>query len=179
MKFNKQVFLHQMNKDLTPSLRQGLAHISRMRACAGIPEEKGDLVVIAATMEYGNPLNRMYNTPAGHVAPIPARPFLSRATRGKYGSVVANYINKNLPHMMAAIPTRGNGGDFRTTSRRALHPATFMKGLGDLVADNAKQVIDNGNFVRLSDTTIERKGNAVPLQDSGKLRNSISGWVER
>lgn len=179
MKFNKQVFLRTMNRDLTPSLRQGLAHISRMRACAGIPEERGDLVVIAATMEYGNPLNRMYNTPQGYLAPIPARPFLSRATRGRYAPIVSNYINKNLPHLLASIPTRGPGGDFRTTSRRALHPATFMKGLGELVADNARQVIEAGNFEPLSDTTIERKGSVVPLVDSGELYDAISGWVER
>lgn len=168
-----------MEKNLTPSLRQGLAGIARMRACAGIPEEKGELVVIAATQEYGNPLNRFPNTPDGVLAPIPARPFLSRSTRGRYGYIIANYINENLPHLLAAIPTRGDGGDFRRTSRRALHPATFMKGLADLVANNARTVIDNQNFEKLSINTKEKKGSDFILFDTGELFDSISGWVER
>lgn len=30
----------------------------------------------AAVHQFGNPANRMFNTPSGHPAPIPARPFL-------------------------------------------------------------------------------------------------------
>jgi len=32
--------------------------------------------IYAAVQQFGNPQNRMYNTPAGNPAPIPARPFL-------------------------------------------------------------------------------------------------------
>lgn len=168
-----------MERTLSPSLRQGLAAISRMRACAGIPDEDEELVVIAATQEYGNPLNRYPNTPKGALAPIPARPFLSRSTRGNYGYVLANYINKNLSHLMASIPTRGDGGNFRQTSSRALHPVSFLKGLADLVADNAREVIDHQNFQRLSETTVAKKGDDTILVETGKMRNSIKGWVIR
>lgn len=38
--------------------------------------EIGTNVVYAAVHQFGNPANRMYNTPRGNPAPIPARPFL-------------------------------------------------------------------------------------------------------
>ena len=36
----------------------------------------GTAVEYAAVHQFGNPNNRMYNTPRGHPAPIPPRPFL-------------------------------------------------------------------------------------------------------
>ena len=78
-KINYKALSRTVETTLSPSLRRGLAAIATKTAHWGI-KDQGDLALIMGVLNFGDPDHRVPNTPDGHIAPIPPRPWLNRST---------------------------------------------------------------------------------------------------
>lgn len=176
-KVNYKALSRTVETTLSPSLRRGLAAIATKTAHWGI-KDQGDLALIMGVLNFGDPDHRVPNTPDGHPAPIPPRPWLNRSTDKIYQVKINKYVNDSLKKVVASIPKRGRSG-FSASSKRAINPNDFMLGLAEIGRDNARYAWEKGNFAPNSDMTLRNKIGTKPLHDTGRMNASaITGWVD-
>lgn len=194
IRINKAAFLRKIKTDVTPNLRRGLAALATTEAHWGI-KGHDDLPLIMGVLNFGDPAhtvpNRKKNSPerknmesflAGggkNNSAIPPRPWLSRSTEGYYYKKLINYVNTNLPKVIAGIPKRGRGQSHTSPKiERAWSIEKFMKGFAELGAENAKKSWELANFTPNRPMTLKNKTDPRPLHDTGVMNESvIEGWL--
>ena len=175
MKVNYRAISRKIETNVSPTLRKGLAAISMKSAHWGI-KDQGDLALIMGVLNFGDPDHRVPNTPDGHKAPIPKRPWLSQTTEGQYKYFVRKYVEDNLPKVISGLAKRGKVQS--VSSQRSLSIDDFLQGLADEGKDAAQDNWENGSFAENTPMTIKNKHGDKPLHDTGRMnRNSITGWV--
>ena len=168
-------FYKKMDAIVTMSSRKALADLSKKTAHWGV-RDQGDLALIMGVLEFGDPDHRFPNIPTGKLAPIPPRRWLKRSTEGYYQKELANYVNKNLPKVLAGFPKRGQGITNQVTRKSA---DEFIQGLAEVGRDNARKSWELANFTENSPATLANKRDPRPLHDTGRMNESvITAWSE-
>jgi hypothetical protein len=103
---------------------------------------------------------RMYSLQVGKVINIPPRPFMQRTidkNSKDWGKTLKAIVDK------MGDPTKLDKGDIEQA----------LGILGAVIVGQIKDSISSGEFVSNSPFTVQRKGKNTPLQDTGKLMQSV------
>lgn len=168
-------FFKEINAVVTPTMRKGMADLSKRTAHWGI-KDNGDLPLIMGVLNFGDPDHRFLNNKTGVPAPIPKRPWLNKSVQGTYNSRLKKYVNNNLPLVLRGLPKTGqnivNPGAKMTTK-------AFIEGLAKLGRDNARESWETANFTANSPATLANKSDSRPLHGNGEMEASkITAWSD-
>ena len=186
-------FLTKVNLAVTRNVRSGFVDLAKKRACWGIKGGEDDLPTIMGVLNFGDPAHTFPNSKKNSItrklmeaviasggenqSAIPPRPWLSNSTKGAYRYFIKNYIDENLPKLVAGITSSDRRyGSY--SSQRSLSVDDFIQGLADVGAENAIDNWESGKFKPNSPATLAKKSDSRPLHDTGVMNaGRIEGWV--